>query len=126
MASFAPVANAWDGQTISLSRYSNEGNSPVHSDDLSKLFQRVGGTSQDYRQIVREDSVLQARGRWPLLASGRAATDSARRRRCTAYARPPAAPKIAPPAAPVPPPPTELATVFARLGGSGTPAACSP
>ncbi|MDF3834168.1 cellulose biosynthesis protein BcsP [Cupriavidus basilensis] len=41
----------------------------MYSDDLSKLFQRIGDNPQDYRQIVREDSVLQARERWPLLAS---------------------------------------------------------
>lgn len=42
------------------------------SDDLTKLFDRFGGRTDTYREIVREDAATEARDRWPLLASMRA------------------------------------------------------
>ncbi|KDP89399.1 hypothetical protein CF70_002600, partial [Cupriavidus sp. SK-3] len=41
------------------------------SDDLSKLFQRFGGRTETYKEIVREDAAAQARERWPLLSAMR-------------------------------------------------------
>ncbi len=41
------------------------------SDDLSKLFQRFGGKTESYQEIVREDAATQARERWPLLSAVR-------------------------------------------------------
>ncbi|MGO4325767.1 cellulose biosynthesis protein BcsP [Cupriavidus sp. 2TAF22] len=41
------------------------------SDDLSKLFQRFGGKTETYKEIVREDAATQARERWPLLSAVR-------------------------------------------------------
>jgi hypothetical protein len=40
-------------------------------DDLSQLFQRFGGKTETYKEIVREDAAAQARERWPLLSAVR-------------------------------------------------------